>query len=94
MNKLILLLSLAFTACTSDPIIFENKDVIVSRVEAPKNCDSLGAIEGRSSKLNAPMAEVIEDLKSEAVKKGANFVKLETMGAMATSVRGSAYFCK
>ncbi len=87
-------LSLSLTACTSHPVIPEKSDVIVSRNEAGTNCKSLGPIEGRSTKVNATAEEALDDLKSEAIKKGANYVKIETIGALSSSIRGIAFLCK
>lgn len=94
MNKLyILFASLLVSACTSHPVIPDKNDVIVSRNEASVGCKSLGPVEGRSNRVNATTAEALDDLKSEAVKKGSNFVKIETMGALASSIRGIAFIC-
>lgn len=89
----LILSSLILTACTSHPVIPEKSDIIVSRNEAAENCKSLGPIEGRSNRVNATPAEALDDLKAEAIKKGANYIKIETMGALASAVRGMAYIC-
>lgn len=93
MKKYLLLSSLILSACTSHPVIPEKSDVIVSRNEAAENCRLLGPIEGRSNRINATPAEALDDLKAEGVKKGANYIKIETMGALASAVRGIAYVC-
>lgn len=94
MNKIILSITLILFSCTSKPVLPEKSDIIVSRSEAPLGCENLGAIEGRSNKQNATPEEALEDLKGEAIKKGANFVKIETMGALSSSIRGSAFYCR
>lgn len=93
MNKYLILSTLILTACTSRPVIPEKSDVIVSRNEAAENCKPLGPIEGRSNRINATPAEALDDLKAEGVKKGANYIKVETMGALASAIRGMAYLC-
>lgn len=93
MKKYLILSSLIFTACTSHPVIPEKSDIIVSRNEAAENCRPLGPIEGRSIRVNATPAEALDDLKAEAIKKGANYIKIETMGALASAIRGMAYLC-
>lgn len=95
--RFVLLAVLTFpllTACSSHPVLPTTKDITVSRDAAAAGCENLGAITGRSQKLNPTQDEVLEDLKAEAVRKGANFVKIETIGNMSSSIRGTAYFCK
>lgn len=91
----ILTLTLAslWTSCSSHPVLPKTSDIKVSRNEADKDCKHLGAIEGRSYKMKATEEELLEDLKKEAISKGANFVKVETLGAQGGSIRGQAYFC-
>lgn len=81
------------TACSSHPVLPEKSDIKVSRENPKDSCKSLGFIEGRSIKINAKPEDAIDDLKAEAIKKGANYIKMETMGAMGSAVRGEAYFC-
>ncbi len=81
-------------SCSSHPVIPKTSDIKVTRDEPAKDCESLGSIEGRSTKIKDTYENVLEDLKLEAVKKGANFVKIETIGAQGTAIKGQAYFCK
>ena len=92
-NKVLLLVAgLTLAACSSHPVLPQANDVKVSRENPSEKCKNLGFIEGRSDKINAKREEALEDLKSEAVRKGANYVRIETMGAH-SSVRGTAFFC-
>ena len=88
-----LLVIFLLASCGSHPVLPENKDIKVSRETPSDKCKNLGSIEGRSNKINAKADEALEDLKTEAIKRGANFVKIETIGAQAAAVRGVAYFC-
>lgn len=88
-----ILFSILLFACSSHPVIPETKDIVVSRDEAKTSCKSLGSIEGRSTSLKANPEEALADMKQEAIKKGANYVKMETMGAQGTAVRGEAFYC-
>ncbi|MGZ3725952.1 MAG: DUF4156 domain-containing protein [Pseudobdellovibrio sp.] len=94
MKYLIFSFSFILFSCASHPVIPKASDIKVTREEPGKNCEDLGSITGRSSKINDTTENVLEDLKQEAVSKGANFVKIETMGAQGTAIRGEAYFCK
>ncbi len=87
-------LLLLLSACSSHPVIPTTQDITVSRNDPAKGCELIGAITGRSQKMNPTAEEVLEDLKAEAVRKGANFVKVESMGTHASSIRGTAYYCK
>lgn len=93
--KYILISSLALFlfSCSSHPVLPQKSDIKISRDEAEKNCKSLGAIEGRTTNVKGTAEDALEDLKSEAIKKGANYVQIETIGAQGTSVRGQAYYC-
>ena len=82
-----------FLGCSSHPVLPEKSDIKVSRENPDSDCKSLGPIEGRSIKINAKYEDALEDLKSEAIQKGANFVKVETLGALGGAIRGEAYFC-
>jgi hypothetical protein len=88
------LLCILLTACSSHPVLPTTKDITVSRENPDASCELLGAVTGRSQKLNPTPEEVLEDLKAEAVRKGANYVKIETMGSLAASIRGTAFYCK
>ena len=86
-------LSLFLFSCSSHPVLPKASDIKVSRDEPAKNCKNLGAIEGRTTNVKGTPEDALEDLKSEAVKKGANYVQIETMGAQGTAIRGQAYYC-
>lgn len=88
-----IVLGLILSSCSSHPVIPEKSDIKVSRDNPSDNCKNLGAIEGRSNKVNAKPEDALEDLKSEAIRKGADYVRIETMGAQSSTIRGTAYFC-
>lgn len=89
----VLPMTAALAACSSPPIKPAADNVEVSREDAKKNCKEVGAVEGRTKTTKGSFEEALEDLKLDASRKGANFVKIEQTGAMGTSVRGLAYFC-
>lgn len=84
---------LLVSACSSHPVIPEKDDIKVSREAPDSDCKSLGMIEGRTKKIKGTAEDALDDMKGEAIKKGANYVKMEMMGAQGTSVRGEAFFC-
>ena len=94
--KIYILMSAFFlSACASKmPVLAESSDIKVSRENPSGECETLGPIEGRSLSVNPDKEALLEDLKQEAIKKGANYVKFETFGAQGAAVRGTAYFCK
>lgn len=92
-TKIVLaLLTFIFVACSSRPVLPEKSDVKVSRETPSEKCKNLGSVEGRSSKINAKYEETLEDLKADAVRKGADYVRIETMGTH-SSIRGTAFIC-
>ncbi len=78
--------------CASKPIL-EKTDIKLTRDEPSKSCKSLGPIEGRVISIKGTTEQAMEALKEEAVKKGADFVQVETIGAQSSIVRGHAYNC-
>ena len=94
LNKITLFIVVAILAgCSSHPIKPEGKNVEVSRNEAGKDCKEIGRVEGRVKNTKGTFEEALEDLKLDAARKGANYVKMEQTGAMGQSVAGLAYFC-
>jgi len=89
----VLALAVMFTGCSSHPVLPEKSDIKVSRDNPSDKCKNLGAIEGRSRKVNAKPEDALEDLKEEAVRKGADYVRIETIGAQSATIRGTAFFC-
>ena len=79
--------------CSHHPVLPETKDIQVSREAADKDCQSLGPVQGKTMSAKGTTEEALEDLKKDAVRKGANYVQIQTMGAMATSIQGEAYVC-
>ena len=86
-------LLLILSACSSQPVLPEADDVKVSRDAADEDCKDLGLVEGRVSTASGTKEQALEDMKADAAKKGANYVKIETMSAMGTAVRGRAFVC-
>lgn len=93
MKKMLFLLLLFLSACTSHQILPEKINVQVSRDEPAKNCKPLGLVQGRSTKVNGTSEEALIDLKKDAALKGANYVVYETMGAFGGYMRGQGYYC-
>lgn len=94
-NIFLVVVSFGFlTGCGSHPVLPTTKDIEVSRAEPAKACENLGLVEGRTATTAGTQEEALEDMKKDAVKKGANYVRMETIGAMGTSVRGTAFYCR
>ncbi len=84
---------LFITGCSSHPIKPEAKNVETSRDDADDDCKSLGKVQGSVMSAKGTFEEALEDLKLDAARKGANFVKIGKTSAMGTSVQGEAFFC-
>jgi hypothetical protein len=84
----------AFIAgCSSQPIIPEAKNITLSRDDADKDCQEIGPVQGSVKTTTGKIEEAIEDMKLDAARKGANYVRMETTSAIGTSVSGTAYKC-
>lgn len=79
-------------SCASKPVL-DADDIKVTRDQADQDCKSLGPIDGRVITAKGTQEQAMENLKEEAVKKGANFVTIESIGAQGTTIRGQAYSC-
>ena len=79
--------------CSHQPVVPDAKNVEVAREEAGSKCVELGRVSGSVSTVNGTIEQAIEDMKLDAARKGANFVKMESTGAMGTSATGIAYQC-
>lgn len=88
----VLLLALV-GACSHQPLVPEGKNVTARREDPSPSCENLGAVEGRNRDLKGDMEKAIEDLKLEAAKKGANYVRVEVTSGYGNSVRGTAFRC-
>ena len=79
--------------CGSTPVLPDAKNVKVSRDEAGKSCRELGPVQGATNSVKGTVEAALEDMKQDASRKGANYVRMETTSAMGTAVSGTAYFC-
>ena len=79
--------------CSHQAIVPNAKNVEVSREAASSRCVELGRVAGSVSTVQGTIEQAIEDMKLDAARKGANFVKMESTGAMGTSASGVAYQC-
>ena len=68
-------------------------DVKVSRVEANENCEALGAVRGIYLGLKPNMRKALEEMRSKAFERGANYVRLDSSTEAGTTVQGMAFKC-
>lgn len=87
-----IILIAVLSGCASKPLL-DKDDVKLTRDEPAKSCQSLGPLSVTSISTKPDEKKMMEELKEEARKKGANFVKVEGLGTYGTSVRGQAYNC-
>ena len=87
------LVAVALAGCGSHPIKPEGENVKISRSDASSDCKVIGSVEGRNQSAKGTFETALEDLKLDAARQGANFVKIEQTSGTGTAVRGTAYFC-
>lgn len=80
-------------ACSHQPIIPEAKNVDVKRENPPGDCREIGRVLGQVRTTAGSIEQAIDDMKLDAARRGANYVRIESTGAMGTSVSGTAYQC-
>ena len=79
--------------CSSHAIKPSAENVKLSRDEASASCREIGPVEGRNQTVKGTFDMALEDLKLDASRKGANFVKIGATSGTGTAVAGTAYFC-
>ena len=94
MNKTLLLLALtSLAACSHQAIIPEAKNVKIARENPPSDCREIGRVLGQVRTTAGSIEQAVDDMKLDAARKGANYVRMESTGAMGTSASGTAYQC-
>ncbi len=89
-----IVLAAAFlSGCGSHPIKPAGENVKISRDEADKDCREIGSVEGRNQSAKGTFETALEDLKLDASRQGANYVRMEQTSGTGTAVRGTAYLC-
>lgn len=83
----------AFVGCSSHPIVPDKEAVKISRDDADKDCQDLGPVQGSVATHKGTVEEAVEDMKMDAARKGANYVRMQAASAIGTSVSGTAYKC-
>ncbi|MEK7356060.1 MAG: DUF4156 domain-containing protein [Bdellovibrionota bacterium] len=85
--------ALLWTACSSQPIVPEGKNVKISRDNPDEDCREIGKVQGSVKTAVGTIEQAIEDMKLDAARKGANYVRMEATSALGTSASGTAYQC-
>jgi hypothetical protein len=86
-------LVLILSSCSSQPIVPEAKNVKVSRENPSESCREIGPVQGSVKTAVGTIEQAIEDMKLDAARKGANFVRMEATSALGTSASGTAFQC-
>jgi hypothetical protein len=97
MNKILLALAvptLVLLGCSHQPVVPEAKNVKVARENASSDCVEIGRVTGQVKTTTGTIEQAIEDMKLDAARRGANYVRMESTGAMGTSASGTAYQCR
>jgi hypothetical protein len=81
------------TGCSSRPIVPEGKNITLKREDPDKDCRELGKVQGIVRSHSQTVEQAIEDMKLDAARKGANYVRMESTSAFGTSVSGTAFVC-
>jgi len=92
MKKLTFILLLV--GCASRPLTPDVNDVKASRDAPSGQCEEIGRVTGTAQNRKTSNDQLLQDLKAEAARKGANFVKVDQYSDYGTAVTGTAYLCK
>ena len=88
-----LCLCLVLAACSNQPIIPDAKNVKIARENPSSDCREIGKVQGTVKTSSGSIEQAIDDMKLDAARKGANYVRMESTGAMGTSSSGTAFQC-
>lgn len=88
-----LLSVIALSACSTHSVVPDKEGVKISRDDADKDCRELGPVQGSVTTAKGTVEQAIEDMKMDAARKGANYVRMQAASAIGTSVSGLAYKC-
>ena len=81
---------LGLIACSSQPVMPEAKNIKLSRENPPADCREIGKVQGSVSTNKGTLEQAIEDMKLDAARKGATYVRMESTGAYSPSCRPKA----
>jgi hypothetical protein len=81
------------SACASRPVLPDTKKIKVTREAVDKDCQDLGNMTGRVASKTGTPEQALEDLKTEAARRGATHVLVREYSALGTAVSGTLYAC-
>ena len=81
------------SGCAHQAIVPEAKNVKIARENPASDCREIGPVKGSVKTSSGSIEQAIDDMKLDAARKGANYVRMEATGAMGTSASGTAYQC-
>ena len=84
---------ICISGCAHQAVVPEAKNVKVARENPDSSCREIGPVKGTVKTSSGSIEQAIDDMKLDAARKGANFVRMEATGAMGTSASGTAYQC-
>ena len=94
-NLILMSLAVSFLAsCSHQSVLPITEDVKVGRTDAGKDCREIGKVTGSSMTAKGSAEEALEDMKKDAARKGATYVKVNEYSALGTAVSGTAYQCR
>lgn len=85
--------SLIWVGCSSQPIVPEAKNVKLTHDQPAKDCREIGPVQGSVKSTRGTIEQAIEDMKLDAARKGANFIRMGAVSAIGTSASGTAFQC-
>jgi hypothetical protein len=84
---------LLVAGCASRSVTPDTNEVKLSRESPPSACQEMGRLTGTSTSRKATHEDLLADLKQDAARKGANYVRVDEYSSLGTSVTGTAYTC-
>jgi len=86
--------SIGISNCSHRSVLPDTKELTVRREPPSGKCKELGSITGTTASAKGTQEQALEDLKREAVNKGATYVMVKEFSSYGTTVTGLAYECE
>ena len=84
---------LTLSACSHEAMTPDTSALTVSKDNPPAKCAEIGPVTGTTQGIGEGSEAALSDLKKEASKRSANYLKVGTYSGYGGSVNGTAYRC-
>ena len=81
-------------ACASESLTPDTEQLKMGKDAPDVSCKSLGRVSGKTMSTRGTSQEALNDMKKDAARLSANYVKIEEYSGTGTAVTGEAFRCE